>query len=478
MVIFNLLWALVLNFAIAAEAPLILTQKKVAELVLKQSLKAEEINVSVEQSRIDLVEAQSAYDFSLSAETGYQLSKYQNILGTQNIKDESYLTSVELRKPFSTGTAVAFSFSRTSLRPEFSASATTTYPNTTTDILGLTVEQSLWRNYFGSESRAKLSAVEKTHAAKLIGRLDQQQDLVLEGIALFWKTYVAQENFKESVNSRERYAKLVQAVRKKSGFGYTAAGELAQTQAELEQREQNVKRNSVAYLQSLDQLLTLLNLPTATEVKFEVTEAIPALPKTAEVQIENLRKLKAARLSRDAAKDLELAANSATGADLSLVGKMYSQGLEDTAQGAWGEALGGKYPQYYVGMKLEYQFGSGLQSETKLNRSLQSQLAENKLRQTNSELKDKGSHLVRQMQAAYAIALSSRTQKELREKAAQELNRSYNQGRTDISRLIEALNAYFVSEIAYSSAVGEYQLALNQWSAFNELLVTESKHEK
>jgi outer membrane protein TolC len=474
MVILNLF----LGIALAAEAPLILTQKKVAELVLKQSLRAQEINLSVEKTRLDLVEVYSFYDFKFEGETGYEQNRFENYFGTQNIKDETITTNLNLSKSLPTGTTLGLGFTRTSIKSEFQPAAVSTYPNLTTDVWGLTLKQSLWKNYFGTEFRKRISASEKINEAEVVGRINQQQDLVLDAIAHFWKTYVSQENFKEAMNSRERYTKLVQAVRKKSGYGYTAAGELARAQAELEQKEQAVKKASVDYLRNLDNLLALLNLPVDQEVKFEVTEAIPALPKIQPVDFAKLRQLKAAELRMEAQKDFDSAAEAGSGADVSLIGKMFSQGLDDSAEGAWGEGLQGKSPQYYVGVSVEYGFGSGLDAEKRLNGRLSRMLAENQFKQTTARLKNNEAHLQRQLQAAYAIAMSSRTQKELREKAAQEINRSYNQGRTDISQLIEALNSYFTSEIAYSSAVGDYQIALNQWAAFNEELVTDSGSEK
>jgi outer membrane protein TolC len=56
----------------------------------------------------------------------------------------------------------------------------------------------------------------------------------------------------------------------------------------------------------------------------------------------------------------------------------------------------------------------------------------------------------------------------------QEIQRSYQQGRVDISQLIDALNRFFAAEIQYTQAVGDYQMSLNEWAAFQDQLITPS----
>lgn len=450
----------------------VLTQKNVAELVLKQSFRAKEINLTAQQVRFQLAEIERRHDFQFSIASGYQNSKYENLNNRFLNLNQQYSTNASLKKELATtGTTLGLEFSRLSDKSDFSSAATTTTAPYTQDIFGVTLSQSLLANFFGVASRAEVRAGEKTVEAAEINRVLNLQQLVLEAVRAYWDTYVAQESFQEALNSRNRYLKLVESIRKKSGFGYTSPGELSQAQAELEGREQRVRSTSASYLQALDSFITLLKLPPDTEIQFQVDNDIPPPPSLNKVEIEKLRSLVAAEKTAEAAEDNYKAARSRSMPDLALVANYYSQGLDESASAANSEALGGTRPQYYVGMKLTYGFGSGYQKELKLNRKVSKELAESQLERKKLELKDEELFHIRNIQAAYAIAVSAKAQRAFREKAAQEVTRSYNQGRTDISLFIEVLNKYFDSEVAMRRAIGDYQIILNQWAAFRDELI-------
>jgi outer membrane protein TolC len=470
------LWFLLFITCTASAAPLPLTPKDVAELILKQSYRATEVNLQAQQAQFQLAEAQSNFDFQLNADYGFQDSQFQSLTQTYFVRDKSYITNIKLAKPFMTGTTLGVEYSSTSSSPEYSLTAPTPATNSTTSVVGLTIEQNLLQNFFGAANRAEVRAAETSVQAAGISRVSNLQDLVLEGIQAYWSAFVAQATFQEAVNSRNRYQKLVASVKKKSGYGYTNPGESSQAQAELESREQNVKAQSVNYLATLDRLLTLLRLPPQSEIQFVVKEDIPLPPQTPKVEVEELRPVKASKLSLQSAQELLTSAKSNSLPDVSLVGKYYSQGLEQTSDEAYNEMLSREHPRYYVGVKLQYNFGSGYQDQDILNRRVTRDLAETRLQRQRLELQDRGSDIQRRIQSTYAIAQSAKVQRTLREKTVQELTRSYNQGRTDIAILIDALNKLFDSEVQVTRAIGDYQIALNQWSAFKDELIPESQN--
>ena len=56
--------------AIAAEKTITLSQKDVAELVLKQGFRTKEVNLASQQLRLPYYQALAAYDWNLLAESG------------------------------------------------------------------------------------------------------------------------------------------------------------------------------------------------------------------------------------------------------------------------------------------------------------------------------------------------------------------------------------------------------------------------
>lgn len=467
-------WILSSTFLISSSycfAQLKLSQKEVAEMVLKQNRDVQVVNLNSELSKTDLTRARSNFDWKLDASTSFLDDQAESISNTELEKSETLQNSVSVKKSLPTGTSITAELSRNSNRRTVEPSTETSY---TSDSAGIKVSQSLLKNSFGSKDRSLLRAAEKDFDSSQLLRADRLQDLVLDGIRKFWEAYVSQETFQESLNSRERYKQLVAAVRKKASYGYTSPGELSQVEAEYEVREQNVKTESAKYLAAIDGLKTFLNVGKDQEIELIVSRDIPNLPKLANVDLEQLRLVKSKRLGLEASDEKISAAKSDTLPELALEGRVYRTGLDNNPEGSFSELSSGTRPQYYVGLSLSHQFGSGIQRQDLESKKISKNVATIELQKSLAELADKENDIKRRSQAAYALAVSTKEQIRLREKALQELTRSYNQGRTDISIFIEAMNRYFNAQISHISALGNYNIVLNEWAAFRDELISES----
>ncbi|MCX7978030.1 MAG: TolC family protein [Bdellovibrionaceae bacterium] len=474
--VIGLLFLLVTQNAQASK--LSLDQKEVARLVLERSFRAREINLKYEQLLLPLRASESIYDWRLAAETGYEFDRSEtlSLIGNEN-KFERLTSYVQLGKTLSLGTSLNFEYRRTAQKASVPGAAS--IPGLATlDTLTFSLEQPLWNNSFGISDRAKVRKARLEYESSKVLRANELEDSVLEALRSFWNTYVAQANLQEAINSRERYEQLVKTVRKKSAVGYTSPGELSQVLAEYEGRVQNVKTASQEYLRSLDAFMTLLDLPPETELEFKANKEIPPPPKLSPIHIEELRNSRSQQLRLKAAEENLTASRWGNSPNLSLILRAGQSGLDDTGEAAYSELLSGRNPRYYAGLKFQYAFGAGAANEDLVNKRLARDAEQNRLARLNREERDRLEAAERRVATTYALALSSKTQRDLREKAMQELNRSFNQGRTDISVLIEAMNRYFATEIQYIRAVGDYQIALNEWAAQRDELIPSAKEEK
>lgn len=457
-----------------------LSQKQVAELVLQQGLKTKEVNLKYQTYRLAPVQALSRYDWQLNATTGFEKDKTIGLLTSGTTETESeyerYRTTIGISKPFTTGTTLGLELSRLSQQVDLDPSITNPPPTEQTlDSALLTLEQSLLGNFFGRADRAAVNAADLTYQANEILRANELEDVVLEVIRQFWATYVSEENFKETVAARDRYKTLVDAVRRKTNLGYSTPGDLPQIQAEFEGREQNVKTASTEYLKNVDTLITLLSLDPGTEIKFNVPVEIPAVPKLAPKDPEQLRMVRSQKLKAQAAAETLRASESLSYPSLSLVGQLKSTGRDENSEGSYSELTAGNRPMYYVGLKFNYYFGSDIQNEVVINSKLNKDLEETRLGRQLLETNDQEAQAERKAQAAYAVAVSAEKQKGFRDRAARELQKTYNQGRTDISILITALNNFFNSEVVYQTAIGNYHTALNEWAALRDELISDDR---
>ncbi len=470
--------ALALPTDLSCKQGISLSQKDVAELVLKQGRRTQEINLQYQQLRLSVAQSLAPFQWDLLVTSGLTFDKSVGLSTTAYDKTESLISDVTLSKSFITGTNLGFEYKRTSFKGDVNANGTAATRSVgTQDLLGLNMTQDLWANAFGIADRGDVDSAALTYKASAILRSNDLENLVLDTIRVFWTAYVSEQNFKEAITSRDRSKKLADAVRKKSGFGYANPGELSQALAEYEGKAQNVKNASTSYLQNLDILNTILSLPENCEVKFQVSETIPPVPQLPEKNQEDLRIIRSGKLSVEAAQRAYDSAKSKDAPRLQLVGKIYSYGVQDDGNGAYSDMVSGSHPQYYAGVKFEYPFGADLLSETRLNRKYSKDLAEVRLSRVTQENTDAQAQAQRKVQASYAAVLSTAEQKKYREKALQELTRSFNQGRTDISIYIDAMNNLTTAEIQYSQAIGNYQTALNEWAATRDELIPDAQEE-
>ncbi|MCE3009877.1 MAG: TolC family protein [Proteobacteria bacterium] len=459
-----------------ANIEIVLNQKQVAEAVIKSSNFGQIVNLNAQLSRLQYAETLSAFDFKLTAEGLHDVSKQENLSGSSLDKTENFKTSIGLEKRFATGSLLDLSFERNSFKYDLPTSYTGSLPPAQTqDVLSLTLEQDLLRNAFGRADRAELRSAEKTYEAAQIQRVTDLQTAVLDGVRLFWETYTSMKSTEEAVAARDRYKNLVISVRRKNSFGYAAPGELSQVQAELEARESTVRDKNLSYLEKKNSLLNLLSLPSNSVIKFDVASELPAPPTLPETNVTGLRPYRVAQAKMIAADEKRFAGQSQNWVDLSLMAKLASAGLETSSSGSYSEMTSGNRPSYYMGLQLEHQFGSGTLRERELNRKLLADIERLKFQDTQKSLQSRELELREKVRKAYENTVSAKAQKDFRDRAARDLQRSFTQGRTDISLLIDSLNRYSSSEIAYLESIGDYQVALNEWAAFRDQLVPELK---
>ncbi len=451
-----------------------LSPQDAARLILQQGYKAKEVNYTYQALALKPYEVLTAYDWKISLESGLEKDRTENFSLYGNDPDiERKKTVLGLSKSFLTGTLLRFDYTRTSQK---FISPVNLIP-ITLDTATFTLEQALLGNFFGIADRASVRAAEIDYEATKVLRVNELQNLVLDTLRQFWNTYVAEENFKEALASKERYEKLLSVVKRKNSVGYSSPGEYSQIQAEYETRLQTVKTASADYLKSMDQFQTLLGITPGTDILFVIPTELPPVPKLKDLDLNDRRSLKSQKLKVESAEASLKAARSKKLPTLNFVGQLGGSGLNDDSNIAFNQINSGSHPKYYVGLKFQYNFGSDLQAQTEFNRQVNFELEKSRMERQLLEEKDKHTQAEREVTSTFAIAQSKKIQKEYREKAIQELTKSYNQGRTDIAILIEAMNKFFTSEVEYVRSIGNYQIALNEWAAARDELIP-NKEEK
>lgn len=458
-----------------------LTQAKMAELVIQKSLNLKETDLRYEQYRYAPFLVYGNYEWKWSIESGYQVDKTESLSLIGDYRFERYKTVASISKSLITGTSLIFDVARTSQKRDgdsFAAvgsSPAATLSQITFDSWGVSLEQSLWGNSFGSADRARIRAAESLYKSQNLLRSDEIQNLVLQGLRLYWDVYVSQENFNESMSARDRYQKLVGSIQRKSSLGYTLPGELNQVQAEFEARQLSIKTISRTYLKQMESLVTFLNLPASTEIQFDIPKTIPAIPKLTPKGAKDVRSIQSQDLKIASAEDDLKYVDSNNRPKLALIGKLSATGVDESSSESVSELTRGTHPNAYVGLRLSHTFGSDVRKEEILNKKATLELEKVKQQRSILEFDDRQKQAQRNVEVANQVLESLSKQKIYREKALNELNRSYTQGRTDIRNLIDAMNALNTTEVAHSRAVGDYFIALNEWAALRDELIKDKE---
>lgn len=476
----SLLISILSSTALAQQAPpktVTLSQKDVAEIVLKQGPSSKQVTYKYEQTLSTYYTAVGFLDWQMELASGYQTDRTESITKYSNdSKAEDYITTVTVKKSLLTGTLLQLDLLRDSYKTD---SLTTTFPNDIVmDSYKLSLEQSLWGNMLGVGDRAKVAAAEATYKSNISLRANELEDVVLATLKLYWTTYVSQENFRESLAARDRSSKLVSSVRRRAASSYANPGELSQVQADLEVREREVKTKSISYLNNLESLLRTLSLDPDTEVVFSVPKELPAVPKLPDVDMTKLRTIRSQEWKVKAAQETLAVAKSDGRPRLDAVARLYTTGVDETTDASYAELSSGSHPQTYVGLRLRYTFGSGAQDEEIRAKKAALAAQEVSLEDLRNTERDNASATQRKVAAQYAIAESALRERGFREKAMQELNRTYTQGRTTLKDLIDAMNKYVDSQIQVSQTLGDYEIALNEWAAARDELIPDPPDQK
>jgi outer membrane protein TolC len=455
-------------------AKLNLTQEKTIEMVLR-SLKSQELAAQYEQTKLPLAEVLSPFDWKLKLSSGLEQDRAETLSSPSSYDFERQLTNLSLNKKFISGTELSFSLSRTLQKAAQIPTGSSLLPQLNSDNAAVEVTQELWNNFLGSADRSRIESSEYLFESLKLKRASDLQVLILEALQLFWKTYVSQEQNKQALAARERYEKLVTSVQRKASLGYARPGESFQVQAELQSRIQAVSFTSQEYLRNLAQLTTLLSVSNQTEIEFEIPKKIAPLPTWNPVTLDELRAVKAQQLkTKSMQADYEVA-KSLSQPKFELVLKSSATGVDESSSKSSSEVFEGKNDKSYVGFNFEYQFGSNSVSEKPQAKKAALLQEQTKLSRTTLETKDQLLLLQQKITALHQVALSTEKQKELRGKAMQELTKSYAQGRTDLSTLIDSMNKFFDAEVLAVTSLGNYEISKNEYLAARDELIPKNE---
>lgn len=457
----------------ARAAKLRISPQYVVERLLSDGRDAREVTLMAETAEVGLHKARAAYDWNLGAATSYEDSRAVALSGFTNVEDKTTVWQANLSKKIPTGTTLGLAYARTRQDSVFRPNSTSSRPaNVYLDNGELSVTQDISGNFFGVVDRSLVNLARRNIQKADLEKKESLEDLVLDGVRLFWQTYVAKESLREALQARDKYATLVKDVEKKARLGFVNQGDLPKARAEYEAQSNLVKQASLELIQLTDQLVTILNL-TAKPDELELVgdRDLPPLPNLRMRDPAELRKIVAGTIALDsAALEKHVAALSGL-PTIQVVGKLGYTGLESTPSQAFATMTSGVSPKYSVALQMTYAFFSEGTKANVREKNINHMLQETRLSKTQDQLRDVLRVAAEKVKANRAVAENSISALKYWEQAIKAQERSYRQGKLDFSQLVIDYNSYFRAQSQRTKAIGNYHIALNEFAAANDRLI-------
>lgn len=438
------------------------TWENFIQTALEKSPEVIQTRLRYEVTDLPLRRANLELDWRATIESGFERDRRLTMNNRVFDLDERNRTTATVGKSFLTGTDLFLDFISEDL-DSTSTSVVASRDGYYNSYL-LTLEQNLWRNAFGRQHRASMNAAKAESEALRTERLESLESSLLRGANLFWQTAVLERQYKESEAALKRYEKLVTEIERKNRNRYAVPGELAQVRAQYHGRVRQTRENRINYEQALLDLAVFLPDSKSTELGWN--EKFPQFGvklKSASHEISRTRAYKLAELRQEQFNFQAVSAESKNKAQVALVGKVGATGADESSSVSRRQLMEGSRPSWYVGVKWSHTFGSGVQDAEIRQARAQARAQEIA---TASE-KEKLLFLKKQLESAIdSLEQSIKAQNEelkAHRQAVQELTRTYNQGRTDISILIEVINRAEAAEVEQVQTRADLELAYLQW---------------
>lgn len=452
-----------------------LTVKDVVDRVLVAGHDRKLIDFTYQQSEFPLYQALGQFDPTLFSSYSHEQSRLETLSGISNPEDKTTVWKAGVSKKLPSGTIFSTEYSRTKQDSVLNSFTSSLRPSSQVlDQFDFSIRQNILGNFFGVLDRERVQIAERSVQRAELDKYESTEDLVLLAVRSYWTTFAAKEALQENIQAREKYRQLVSSLRRKFGKGIDDdRAELPKAQAELANQDRAVKSASLTYLNALDSLFTLMNVPPADDVDFIVPQRIPPPPAESDnaAMIGNLRKVSAARLNLANAEQEKKAVFWGSFPSVDLVGRATFNGVEVDSSNAFADMSNGNHPRYLGAIELTYRFGSDLARGQKALREVQLMEAEVRLEKTKLEEWERLERTARDVKSKYLVAKTANEAVDAWEKAIRQQEKNFRVGRISTAELIQDYNSYFRALATQSSALSDYQITLNEFAAARDRLV-------
>lgn len=419
--------------------------------VIKKNKTILSYDLSIEASR----EKQVAGDLALAPilTGGYSFQSDKSLPNIFADKRDTTTATLGLSKKFSTGTTL--SVSAETYKYEYEKPVTLGNNGYSNGRLGLSLQQSLWKDAFGTATRLRQSRDSSTAKLEVYGNELKKRAAIIQAESDFWDYLVAQEDVKLKKANLERAKKLESWTSNRVYNGISEQAELLQIKALASRRElelntavDELAAKGIKIRENLD-VAQSNAIPTFTS---DLTDARPYVAELTKqknvIKIENYLTQIEAEVKQTLAEE----ANDALKPDLSLIGRYSTSSYDLDYQTMQNNLTKTDRPVAFVGLSLSWMFGTDAVGAQKSSTKKEAIAAKNRAEQAKLVGENAWTdHLRRYELTKQNVVTLEKIVKLQTERSRQEQIR-FSKGRTITSNVVTAETDSAEAEVTYLRA--------------------------
>lgn len=430
-----------------------ITNDDIPQIVKSKGLNYLELQNKAKQNQLILDQFILGYKWTSTLDLSREWDNTDTTGNGSNYDSTKDKYSFFLNKKFLTSTTTTFELTQANYK---SNAFNTNYAQ---NYFTLTVDQNLYPFISTPQDQLAYQTLTKDSDRFTLQNELDLNDNIRDAVNLFWKTLAIQKSVQENSDLLKKYEALVKLIQRKRQNSYASAGELEQAFAEYEQRKQNLidDRNTLEnYLVQLKQLLNIKPQDTLELVQVQKTASMPDLYKN---DIKQLKRYQIQKLKTASAQDAYEASKLKGLPRFGVYAKFTDQGLDSNSSQSYDEFKNFTKDKYSIGLKLDYTFDDSASEKDREIKSVTNSIEKERLMRSESDLNNQIAVAFNKVENAYTSLKTTDTILKYRSEALKQININYNQGRSDISFLIDALNKKIQAEVAILNAIGNFETA-------------------
>jgi outer membrane protein TolC len=349
------------------------------QMLVAQNLEIQYSRISLEVSRRLEGAERSLYEPIFFAnlrregrERQRSIDEVQTYGSGKNLLDEnSSSTDLGIRGKLVTGAELSLSYKASqksnNLIPQYSFGFLDTEHN---GLLSVTIRQPLLRNAGRSVIETDLRIAELEQQVAVAQLLQQTQKACIDGLNLYWQLHRAQESLRLRQEALSLSEALIKDAQSRIEAGKLPPNSLAELQGAVISRQADIFRSEQALQEARSKLTTTINLIWHPQLQI-TTKPSPSVSDSTSVDrvndLENGLRLWSPHVvalirQQQAQVRLSFAGNQKK-PNLDLIMGYSATGLAYQRDQAYRTTLGGRYPDWYIGINLELPTNGNQRSE-------------------------------------------------------------------------------------------------------------------